>query len=173
LRLVARHHSSKDIARHLVISQHTVDGHLDEARRKLGATTRRDAARILIEGEGAPPEKSGGGPAFGGGVRVANSGGEFDSVAVGPDPQSRVRETRHGEGDAYETASLQIATDSAEVGAEDRRKPRHELTPAQRLGAIVLIAVASVLVLTLLLLGAQAFTFLIQEMSREHAPTAR
>jgi biotin operon repressor len=37
LRLVDRHMSSKEIARELGLSKHTVDWHLDKARRRLGA----------------------------------------------------------------------------------------------------------------------------------------
>lgn len=52
LRLVAEHLHSKEIARRLRISQHTVDGHLNEARRRLGVASRRDAARLLVAWEG-------------------------------------------------------------------------------------------------------------------------
>jgi DNA-binding CsgD family transcriptional regulator len=56
LRLVAEHLHSKEIARRLSISQHTVDGHLNEARRRLGVSSRRDAARLLRDWEsGHPP----------------------------------------------------------------------------------------------------------------------
>jgi len=47
LRLVAAHLHSKEIARRLSISQHTVDGHLNEARRRLGVASRRDAALLF------------------------------------------------------------------------------------------------------------------------------
>lgn len=58
LRLVAEHLHSKEIARRLSISQHTVDGHLNEARRRLGVTSRRDAARLLLAWEvnNPPPQ---------------------------------------------------------------------------------------------------------------------
>ena len=73
LRLVAQHLSSKQIARELAVSQHTVDGHLNEARRKLGAATRRDAARILLEAEDGSPLIGLGGRFDGGGVEDAPS----------------------------------------------------------------------------------------------------
>ena len=47
LRLVDDHHTSKEIARKLGISPFTVDQRLDAARRKLRATSRRDAAKIF------------------------------------------------------------------------------------------------------------------------------
>ncbi len=47
LRLVDEHHTSKEIARLLGISPFTVDQRLDAARRKLGAASRKDAAKIF------------------------------------------------------------------------------------------------------------------------------
>ncbi|MBO9543767.1 MAG: helix-turn-helix transcriptional regulator [Caulobacter sp.] len=55
LRLVDRHMSSKEIARELGLSKHTVDWHLDKARRRLGAADRYDAARRVFDRGAAPP----------------------------------------------------------------------------------------------------------------------
>jgi DNA-binding CsgD family transcriptional regulator len=49
LRLVIKHHTSKEIARILGISHFTVDQRLDTARKKLGAPSRVDAARLFYE----------------------------------------------------------------------------------------------------------------------------
>lgn len=49
LRLVDRHMSSKEIARELGLSKHTVDWHLDKARKRLGAADRYDAARRVFD----------------------------------------------------------------------------------------------------------------------------
>lgn len=49
LRLVDDHHTSKEIARLLGISPFTVDQRLDAARRKLGAASRKDAAKIFVK----------------------------------------------------------------------------------------------------------------------------
>ncbi len=49
LNLVNAHLTSKQIARQLGISPFTVDQRLDAARRKLRASSRRDAARIFAE----------------------------------------------------------------------------------------------------------------------------
>jgi DNA-binding CsgD family transcriptional regulator len=46
LRLVILHFSSKDIARELNLSPHTVDNHVKAAMQKLGAVSRFEAARI-------------------------------------------------------------------------------------------------------------------------------
>ncbi len=51
LRLVAAHHTSKEIARILEISHFTVDQRLDAARRKLNVDTRREAALLFAEME--------------------------------------------------------------------------------------------------------------------------
>ncbi|MCA0356236.1 MAG: helix-turn-helix transcriptional regulator [Proteobacteria bacterium] len=67
LRLVDRHMSSKEIARELGLSKHTVDWHLDKARRRLGAHDRYDAARRVFDraqqGLTPPPIASGSDPA--------------------------------------------------------------------------------------------------------------
>jgi DNA-binding CsgD family transcriptional regulator len=52
LRLVLRHMSSKEIARALDISRHTVDQRLRLAMRTLGAASRVEAAQILAGAEG-------------------------------------------------------------------------------------------------------------------------
>lgn len=52
LRLVARHLGRKEIATHLSISQHTVKKHIDEARRRLGVNTEKQAVRVMAESEG-------------------------------------------------------------------------------------------------------------------------
>jgi DNA-binding CsgD family transcriptional regulator len=60
LRLVDQHLSSKEIARRLGISKHTVDTHLDKARQRLGVDTRYDAARLVAAHDRAIPDASGG-----------------------------------------------------------------------------------------------------------------
>ncbi len=55
LRLVYSHLKSKDIARQLGLSPHTIESHIKSARIRLGAATRLDAARILIEHEEQTP----------------------------------------------------------------------------------------------------------------------
>jgi DNA-binding CsgD family transcriptional regulator len=51
LRLVYQHMTSKDIARHLGVSPHTVDMRLRQAIRKLEVTNRVEAARALVHTE--------------------------------------------------------------------------------------------------------------------------
>lgn len=54
LRLVFDRLRPKEIGRELGISYHTVNGHLQQAMRKLGATSSIEAARLLF-GSGQPP----------------------------------------------------------------------------------------------------------------------
>jgi DNA-binding CsgD family transcriptional regulator len=53
LRLVYQHMTSKDIARQLGVSPHTVDMRLRQAIRKLGVSSRIEAARALVAEESA------------------------------------------------------------------------------------------------------------------------
>ena len=56
LRLVAAHHSSKEIASILDISPHTVDQRVRQSLALLGVSRRQQAARILVETEALPGE---------------------------------------------------------------------------------------------------------------------
>jgi len=47
--LVARHMTSKEIARQLDISHHAIDQRIKSACLRLGTTNRRDAARAYLE----------------------------------------------------------------------------------------------------------------------------
>lgn len=51
LRAMAAHRRAKEIARDLSISEHTVRSYAEEARKKLGVTSSRDAALLFLEFE--------------------------------------------------------------------------------------------------------------------------
>ena len=53
LRLISQHYQTKEMARALNISERTVKTHTEEARRRLGVATSRDAARLLAAYETA------------------------------------------------------------------------------------------------------------------------
>ncbi|MDB5445569.1 MAG: transcriptional regulator, LuxR family [Phenylobacterium sp.] len=55
LRLVAQQRSSKEIALELGISKASVDTYCNRARAKLGVSSRRAAARLIMGAEPAPP----------------------------------------------------------------------------------------------------------------------
>ena len=57
LRLLGLGHDAKSIARHLELSVHTINERLRDSRRKLATSSSREAARLLREIEGPPPEK--------------------------------------------------------------------------------------------------------------------
>lgn len=59
LRLLLNGYDAKSVGRELGISVHTVTEHLREARRHLGVSSSREAARILREAESVPPDNMG------------------------------------------------------------------------------------------------------------------
>jgi len=59
LRLIVNGFDAKMAARELGISVHTVNEHLSEARRHLGVSSSREAARILRQAESTPPNNVG------------------------------------------------------------------------------------------------------------------
>ncbi|WP_114229052.1 MULTISPECIES: helix-turn-helix domain-containing protein [Sphingomonas] len=59
LRLIVRGHDAKSTARELGLSVHTINERLRDARRKLAVSSSREAARLLLDQEGADPEKLG------------------------------------------------------------------------------------------------------------------
>lgn len=56
LRLLLGGYDAKSMARHLGLSVHTINERLRDARRKLGVSSSREAARMLREHEGADPD---------------------------------------------------------------------------------------------------------------------
>ena len=59
LRLLLNGYDAKSVGRELGISVHTVTEHLREARRHLGVSSSREAARILRQAESRPPDNMG------------------------------------------------------------------------------------------------------------------
>ena len=59
LRLLLDGHDAKSMARHLELSVHTINERLRDARRKLGVSSSREAARLLRQAEVAAPETLG------------------------------------------------------------------------------------------------------------------
>ena len=55
LRLVAQQRSSKEIAQELGISKASVDTYCNRARAKLGVTSRREAAQLVLEASAGAP----------------------------------------------------------------------------------------------------------------------
>lgn len=158
LRLVFDHMTSKDIARTLGVSPHTVDMRLRTAMRTLGVASRIDAARLLAahEGRGAgpsayqplihqPPEIAAA-PfppdlAFPVQTTTADDLRQLSSTWSGPDadsdtggPPRPAADHRHGEG--------RFTTPLAKSLPWGRR---NRLTPGARLTWIAAIAIGSAL----------------------------
>lgn len=86
LRLMVRGHDAKSMARELDLSVHTINDRLRAARRKLGVTSSREAARLVFEHEGAAPENLAGKGL--GGVGDAETGDvEAGPRAASPKPR--------------------------------------------------------------------------------------
>ena len=85
LRMVLRHMSSKDIARTLGISRHTVDQRLKLAMKTLGATSRVEAARTLAAMEGTDEYQ-----------RLTYQASDIESAGPRPSPHAPVREGGQG-----------------------------------------------------------------------------
>lgn len=67
LRLIARGHDAKSCARELDLSVHTINERLRDARRILGVSSSREAARMLLAHEGEDPQ-------FLGDTRIGDAG---------------------------------------------------------------------------------------------------
>ena len=162
--------TSKDIARHLGISPHTVDERIAAAVKKLGASDRRAAARLLQGHEGAaalqledpaPSGEAGGRPPNFSGPQPAGLGA---TAAAG---------LRSPLGDDGASAGVAAAggPSGARPAALFRGKPVHEWGTVERGGAILLIALVSLVAVLLLLVAAQEMISLLQRVAEE--PSSR
>lgn len=161
LRMVFQHMSSKDIARELKISPHTVDQRIRIAMGHLGASSRVDAAKLLTLHESAagyqpliyqPPD-----------IVAASENAETDG-ALGCGERS--------DGLTYSTAKEAEAGSNRVVAAEApyqrNRWPfplvegeTNRLAPIERLGWIVIIAIGSALAFGMILAGMDALSRLV------------
>jgi DNA-binding CsgD family transcriptional regulator len=173
LRLVYNHMTSKDIARILQVSPHTVDMRLRTAMKTLSVGSRIEAARLLVQEEAGgevlpdayqpliyhPPEIAGGGdsatlvsPASSEGFGSAHEPGlrfspDVDPTAYGPPRASAASIT-------FETAHPSSWAGTADGNADDSTRSlagsrpwgrRNDLSIPARLGWIFGIAVGSAL----------------------------
>lgn len=159
LRRVLRHMSSKEIARELGISSHTVDQRLRLAMQTLGASTRVDAARMLAAHEQPGPYQSGVYQPL------------YIAPAALPDADSRrgeegQRDERGGEAEqddaAGQTAEPPAPSPKVPLSLPIRGGRRNDLGPWQRLGWIVAIAIGTALAFGALLAGLEALGQLAQ-----------
>ncbi|KQN79958.1 helix-turn-helix domain-containing protein [Sphingomonas sp. Leaf62] len=115
LDLVAQHYDTGQIAAELGISVATVNGYLADARRKLGARNRKEAARML----GAAPVASREPPIA---DAPSEHGGMFERVAPVPPPPtlSAARVERGSAGWLSRLLYLERTTEPHRVGARGR-----------------------------------------------------
>jgi DNA-binding CsgD family transcriptional regulator len=169
LRLVMQHFSSKEIARKLALSPHTVDKRLKLATAILGVSSRVDAARILAEVEGDDTSQkyaaaNANPPAFSFGHASLKSSGDQSLVYQYPDlspqPGSVMYRSSAGEKDPVADKSRFMMHESQAVFASHSSassKPGflrfvfgkehqvNDLTVPARMVAIMGIAVGSIL----------------------------
>lgn len=87
LRLLLAGHDAKSMARHFGLSVHTVNERLRDARRKLSASSSREAARVLRDAEGVPPDLTGD-KQFGEAIAATPAQSSSHSI-TGPSPPGR------------------------------------------------------------------------------------
>lgn len=102
LRLLLRGHDAKSSAQELGLSVHTVNERLREARRKLGVTSSREAARRLLEADTAGPQMLGdkalgdAGPSAPAADMTASAARRWAWFSSGPAPGPRLALTLAG-----------------------------------------------------------------------------
>lgn len=165
LRLVYRHMSSKDIARELGISPHSVDARLRSAIRALGVATRTDAALRLAAHEAGAPYQS---PVYQSSYVAASDA----SVMLSPDNDTGQQTDE--ERDFYrlpDAEALRVRRVAEAVAAFDRSADpfwgrhghtvspvrawggRNDLTIGARIGVMLAIAIGSALAFGAILSG--------------------
>jgi DNA-binding CsgD family transcriptional regulator len=158
LRLVLAHHNSKEIARELGVSPHTVDQRLRTAMRILDAQSRFEAARkfAAVDMEGQyqtliyqmpdvePPRKNERlGPSIGG---------------VSSDKMRSVAEASNGAGGVAATVVERPEFRRRQVPVPRFRGEENGLGTAERLGWVLAIAIASALSFGGLIAGLEALS---------------
>lgn len=148
LRLVARHLSSKQIARELGISKDTVDQRLDRARKLLGVSDRFEAARSFADFESQyhrvvydpPPIAS-----------LATT----DPIGASNDREQLRTEIGHSlrEASAEYVAHNPSALRRFRLPLAARGEERNDLSTLERLGWIAVIAIAVPVLLGSLITG--------------------
>ena len=163
LRMVLMHLSSKDIARELGISPHTVDQRLRMAIQALGVANRFEAARILARYESQTPYQSAVyqtphiAPAS---VHASIDLSDIHGVRQGNEAYqgSAVREEQI----AFRTPAFATGGTFVNLPFPTPGRERNDLNIVQRLGWIVSIAIASALAFGGLLAGLDALKHLFQ-----------
>ncbi|WP_311266911.1 helix-turn-helix transcriptional regulator [Sphingobium sp. WCS2017Hpa-17] len=147
LRLVAQGFNSKEIARQLHVSEHTVDQRVRTSLRKFGVPSRKEAARLFVSTAEQPPQSDTYQPLI----------YQPEPLASDPEPASSLAQPdRPDEQMEHKTLLNRILAFGPPLGGST-----NELSKDGRLLAMIRAAVLTgVGVVTLLLLIAGAFTVL-------------
>lgn len=130
LRLVFERLRPKEIGRELGISHHTVNGHLQQAMRKLGATSSIEAARLChVADHQSDPEKVTGYPF---GVELSHISSSLGPSQLGAS-HDRVRDSAFGERWATGAFPLARRLPRARWPLPAAGENRNDLTAAERL----------------------------------------
>lgn len=154
LRMVLMHMSSKDIARELGISPHTVDQRLKASARILGVDSRVEAARLLARAEGGATYQPlvYQTPDIAGETARAPVHALVDHEAAGGNPGRAMREDQA----AFDAAFLDPRTMSLPLPIRGTRPD--DLRPLMRLGWAVAIMFAVVLTFGVFVAGLEALS---------------
>lgn len=154
LRGVLRHMSSKDMARELGVSPHTIDQRLRQAMRTLGAGSRVQAAFMLAQHEGVPEYQSSAYQS----LHVAPAGQPPATGSIGYERRANaeqllepVREEQAAFQADFPTSSRTLRLPLPGGGVRP-----HDIGTWQRLGWVAAIAIAAALAFGALLAGLEA-----------------
>lgn len=179
LYLVNDHATSKEIARQLGISRHTVDARLRAAIQTLGVSSRREAAiiyRAAMQAEGYQPfayqsprvvtaaqadEIS---PHDEANEQHESGDEESAGVSAAPVPLLAAAEPRPAVGAVVSDSAVWTSLPTGELAV---RRPylrlwggANDLSPAQRLGGILVVTILAMLAFGVFLTGIEALTLL-------------
>jgi DNA-binding CsgD family transcriptional regulator len=156
LRFVFMHLSSKDIARELGISPHTVDQRIRVAIQQLGVTSRVEAARLLAASEGVAPYQ----PTIYQSPHIAMSppAASYPASANAPERTEGCADEVTGIGLAAMDTALPPRRQHARMPFPSYKGERNDLDLMQRLGWIIAIAIGSTISFGTLLAGLDALS---------------
>ena len=157
LRMVFMHMSSKDIARELSISPHTVDQRLKAAMQTLGVDSRVEAARLLARAEGGEAYQ----PLVYQSPDIADEPVQVPIQGlVDREAQGRTDHAMREDQAAFNVA-FSPPRPALPLPLPLTRGERNDLTVGQRLVWIVLIAIATALAFGAILAGLDALSRLV------------
>lgn len=139
LRLVRDMRKSKEIARELGLSSHTVDSYISEAIEKLGASDRYHAARLLAEHEAPLPPQS----------FIPDLSRVEHTIDPGPTLAPQTWDSSETGDEAILARPIGLMSRPAShpfpLPVPTQRRPLNDLSARSRIGWIIAIAIGSLL----------------------------